>query len=114
MLHFSDLKCHLKGSSYLRFGNESQPRPGHDYLRKTVNSELDGSYLHAGKETDNNLTSLIEPSISSNSNEAIMAILHEIKESNAALARKMDKVEGNNSIPINPRSRTVGHPPVSP
>ena len=41
-------------------------------------------------------------------------MLHEIKESNAALARRMDRVEGNNSTPINPYSHTHGQPPVSP
>ena len=61
-----------------------------------------------------NLTGVTEPSTSSNSNEAIMAMLCEIRESNAALARRIDMVEDNNSTPINPRSHTLGQPPISP
>ena len=82
--------------------------------RKTVNNGLDGSYLHTEKETVSNLTSVTGPSTSHNSSEAIMAMLHEIKELNAALARRMDRVEDNNSTPINPCSHTLGQPPVSP
>ena len=82
--------------------------------RKSVNSALDGFYLHKDKETVSNLTGVTKPSTSSNSNEVIMAMLYEIRKSNAALARSMDKVEGNNSTPINPRSHTLGQPPISP
>ena len=61
-----------------------------------------------------NLTSVTRPSTSHNSSEAIMAMLHEIKESNAALARRMDRVEGNNYTPINPCSHTLDQPPILP
>ena len=43
-----------------------------------------------------------------------MSMLHEIKESNTALARRMDKIEDINSTPITPHSHTLGQPPVSP
>ena len=69
--------------------------------RKTVNSGLDESYLHKNIETVSNGESVTQPSTSSNSNDAIMAMLLKIKESNAVLARQMDKVEGHSSTPIN-------------
>ena len=81
--------------------------------RKTVNNGLDGSYVHTDKETVSNLTSVTGPSTLYSSNEAIMAMLQEIKESNTALVRRMDRVESNNSTPINPRSHILGQPPVS-
>ena len=76
--------------------------------RKVLNNGMDGSYLRTDKET------VTGPSTLTSSNEAILAMLTEIKESNAALARRMDKVEGNSSTPINLRSHTSDQPPVSP
>ena len=82
--------------------------------RKVVNNRMDGSYLHTDKKTVCTSNSVTGPSTSGNNNEAIIAMLNEIKESNVALARRMDRVEGNSSTPINPRSQTLGQPPVSP
>ena len=82
--------------------------------RKVVNNGMDGSYLRTDKETVSNADSVTGPSTLTNSNEAILAMLTEIKESNTALARRMDRVEGNSSTPINPRSHTSDQPPVSP
>ena len=86
------------------------------YVRKSrkVVSGMDGSYLHTDKETVSSLNSVTGPSTSTSGNDAILAMLHEIKESNTALVRRMDRVEGNNSTPVNPRSHTLGQPPVSP
>ena len=82
--------------------------------RKVVNNGMDGSYLRTDKETVSNADSVTGPSTLTNSNEAILAMLTEIKESNAVLARRMDRVEGNSSTPIYPRSHTSDQPPVSP
>ena len=75
--------------------------------RKVVNNGMDGSYLHTDKDTVSTLNSVTGPSTSGSSNESIIAMLNEIKESTAALARRMDRVEGNSSTPINPRSHTA-------
>ena len=63
--------------------------------RKTVNGGLDGSYLHKDRETvSNGARSIIQPSTSSNRKDAIMAMLYEIKESNAALAGQSRRSNG--------------------
>ena len=59
------------------------------------------------------LPSVTQPSTASDNYDAIMNMLCEIKESNADLARRLDKVERRSSTPINPRSHSHGHP-VSP
>ena len=82
--------------------------------RKTVNGGLDGSYLHKDRDTVSNGASVTQLSTSSNSKDAIMAMLYEIKESNAALARRMDKVKGHKCTPINPRLHSLDQPPVLP
>ena len=70
--------------------------------RMVVNKESDGSYL-ANTETVSIRPTITHPSSTTTSSDAI-------RESNADLARCLDKVERQNSTPINPRSHSPGHP----
>ena len=76
-------------------------------MRKVVNKGSDGSYLQ-DKETVSNLPAVTQPSTSSSNSDAIMSMLYEIKDSNAELARRLDKVERQNSTPLNPRPHSIG------
>ena len=77
--------------------------------RRVVNKESDGSYL-ANTETVSIRPPVTHPSSTSTSSDAIMNMLCEIRESNADLTRRLDKVERRNSTPINSRSHSPGHP----
>ena len=74
--------------------------------RKVINKGSDGSYL-GDKETVSNLPTVTQPSTSPDNSDAIMAMLFEIRESNANSARRLDKVKRHNSAPINPRSYSL-------
>ena len=80
--------------------------------RKVINKESNGSYL-GNKETVSYVLPVTQPSTSSHSSDAIMTMLYQIRDSNADLARHLDKVERRNSTPINPQSHSPGQP-VSP
>ena len=75
--------------------------------RKVANKGSDGSYLQ-DKETVSNITTDPQPSTSSSNSDAIMSMLFEINESNADLARRLDKVEKQNSTPIIHPSHSLG------
>ena len=85
--------------------------------KKGISLNLDGSYL--GKASERNIVStentLEQPSTSTpSSNDAVMIMLQEIKESNAALAWCMDRVEQSvtrDATLLNPRSHI--HDPLS-
>ena len=77
--------------------------------RKVINKESDGSYL-ANTETVSIRPPVTHPSSTATTSDAIMTMLCEIWESNADLARRLDKVERRNSTPINPRSHSHDHP----
>ena len=77
--------------------------------RKVINKESDGSYLDK-TETVSIRPPITHPSSTSTSSDAIMTMLCKIRESNADLARRLDKVEWWNSTPINPRYHSHGHP----
>ena len=77
--------------------------------KKGKQSDFDGSYLEkAGGNTVSTVTNWqqSETSVPSN-NDAVLLMLQEIKDSNAALAHRMDKVEQSvtrDTTPLNPRS----------
>ena len=62
--------------------------------KRMVASELDGSYVQKSKKTVS--TACVKEKqqpVSHPDNEAILSILKDIKESNDALSKRMDKVE---------------------
>ena len=78
--------------------------------RKGKQSDFYGSYLE--KASERNIVSTVNnlqqsgTSVPSN-NDAVLLMLQEIRDSNAALARRMDKVEQSvtrDTTPLNPRS----------
>ena len=78
-------------------------------------SQLDGSYLEklSGKKTVSSVNH--DPPISSgpSSNDAILSMLQEIKDSNTAFAQRMDRVEqtaARGGTPINLRSHAQAIP----
>ena len=73
---------------------------------KLLKKGSDGSYL-ADKETVSTLPTVIQPSTSSANSDAIMTMLYEIKETNADLARQLDKVKRHNSTPLDPLSHSL-------
>ena len=81
--------------------------------KRMVASELDGSYVQKSKKTVS--TACVKEKqqpVSHPDNEAILSILKDIKESNDALSKRMDKVErqaARDSTPINPRSHAFDH-----
>ena len=77
--------------------------------RKVINKEKDDSFL-GNKETVSTLPTVTQPSTSSYNCDAIMTMLCEIRDSNANLPRRLDKVERRNSTPLNPRSQSIGQP----
>ena len=77
--------------------------------RKVVNKESNGSYL-GNKETVSNLPPVTQPSTSSHNSDTIMTMLYQIRDSNADLARRLDKVERRNSTPITSQSHSLGQP----
>ena len=85
--------------------------------KRMVASELDGSYVQKSKKTVS--TACVKEKqqpVSHPDNEAILSILKDIKESNDALSKRMDKVErqaARDSTPINPRSHAFDHRGIS-
>ena len=80
--------------------------------KKVIDKESNGSNLE-NKKSISNLPPVTKPSTSSHNSDTIMTMLYEIRESNADLARHLDKVERRNSTPINSQSHSPGQP-VSP
>ena len=79
--------------------------------------QLDGSYLEkATSKRTVSTSSSVEPVTDTSTpsqNDAIMTMLNEIKESNTALAKRMDKVEriaNRDATPLNPRSHAANFP----
>ena len=82
-------------------------------------AQLDGSYLgknnskKAGTVSTLNSADQIPTSSAPSQDDAIMSMLYEIKESNASLARRLDKVEQastKDATPLNPRSHMHNFP----
>ena len=85
--------------------------------KRVAASELDGSYVQRVKRTVStaNVKEKQQPAPHSD-NEAILSMLKDIKDSNEALSRRMDKVERQavrDSTPINPRSHAFDHRGIS-
>ena len=74
---------------------------------KKTNTQLDGSYL---EPKSSEIVSTVPAA--HQTNDAIMVMLQEIKDSNTALCRRMDKVEQSSfrGTPLNSRSHTQGLP----
>ena len=75
-------------------------------------SHLDGSYLEklAGKKTVSTAKNHQPGSSRPSSNDAILPMLQEIKDSNTALAQRMDRVEqttARGGTPLNLRSHAI-------
>ena len=78
--------------------------------KKGKSSNVDGSYLERASErnTVSTVNTLEQPGTSAlSNNDAVMLMLQEIRDSNAALARRMDRIEQSvmrDATPLNPRS----------
>ena len=82
---------------------------------KKTNTQLDGSYLEPKSSEIVSTVPAAHQTPNSNApstNDAIMVMLQEIKVSNTALCRRMDKVEQSSfrGTPLNSRSHTLGLP----
>ena len=82
---------------------------------KKTHTQLDGSYLEPRNNEIVSTAPAAHQTPSSNvpsTNDAIMMMLQEIKDSNTALCRRMDKVEQSSlrSTPLNSRSHPQGLP----
>ena len=85
--------------------------------KKIAASELDGSYVQrVNKTVSTGSVKDTQQPASHSDNAAIFSILKDIKESNEALSKRMDRVERQairDSTPINPRSHGVDHRGIS-
>ena len=82
-------------------------------LGRRLYPELDGSYVQKVKKTVSTVdTGEKQQPAPHSDNELILSMLRDIKDSNKALSKRMDKVEQQavrDSTPINPRSHAYDH-----